>query len=142
MDEHENLTLVKSLYEAINARDWDKAFGYLSNDHLRFEVEAAEPMRGLSAYREFVKDSVDPFPDMHVEVNNLFGSGEWVCDEHITSGTFTNPMRVSGGQSIPPNGKKFKVKSCHIYRVKDRKITETRVYFDPRSVMAQLGLGH
>lgn len=139
MTVEENIALVKESYEAVNRNDWDAAMELHSGDHLRIGPEGR--MEGLDAYREYVEGSVGPFPDLHVDVVNIFGEGDMVCDEHVTTGTHTAPMKTPDGKEIPPTREKFRVHACHIFRIEDGKIAETRVYHDRMSMMAQLGLG-
>ena len=126
----DNLRLVKELYEAHNRRDWDTVFSFHSENHLRFDTNRAEPMKGLDLYREYVVGFAETFPDLHIEVLRVFGQGDMVCDEHITSGTHNGPMKSSDGATIPPSGKSFSVRNCHIYKIMDGKVVETWRYLD------------
>ena len=136
----DNLRLVNALYEAINNRDWDTVFSLHSEDHLRFDTNKAEPMKGLDPYREYVVGFTETFPDLHIEVVRAFRQGDMVCDEHITSGTHHGPMKSSDGKTIPPSGKSFSVRNCHIYRFKAGKVVETWRYSDQLVVLTQLDL--
>jgi len=140
VDVEDNLRLVNELYEAINNRDWDTVFRLHSRDHLRFDTNRAEPMKGLNLYREYVVGFAEAFPDLHIEVVRAFGQGDMVCDEHITSGTHNGPMKSSDGRTIPPTGKSFSVRNCHIYRIKAGKVVETWRYLDQLVFLAQLDL--
>ena len=136
----DNLSLVKELYKAINNRDWDTVFRLHSEGHLRYDTNRAKPMKVLDLYREYVIGFAEAFPDLHIEVIREFGQGDMVCDEHITSGTHTGPMKSSDGKTIPPSGKRFSVRNCHIYRIKAGKIVETWRYLDQLVFLSQLDL--
>jgi steroid delta-isomerase-like uncharacterized protein len=136
----DNLNLVNELYKAIINRDWDVVFRLHSEDHLRYDTNRAEPMKGLEPYREYVVGFVEAFPDLHIEVVRVFGQGDLVCDEHITSGTHTGPMKSSDGKMIPPSGKEFSVRNCHIYKIKAGKVVETWRYLDQLVFLSQLDL--
>jgi steroid delta-isomerase-like uncharacterized protein len=140
MSVEDNLKIINEIYEAINNRDWNTAFGFHSEDHLRYDSNREEPMKGLELYREYSDGFTDAFPDLHIEVVRAFGQGNLVCDEHISSGTHTRPMRASDGNMIPPTGKRFQVRSCHIYKIKSGKVVETRVYLDQLKFLSQLDL--
>ena len=135
-----NLKLIDELYEAINNKDWDTVFGLHSENHLRFDTNRAEPMKGLDLYKEYVVGFSDAFPDLHIEVVRAFGQGNMVCDEHITSGTHNGPMKSSDGKTIPPSGRSLKVRNCHIYKIKAGKVVETWRYLDQLVFLAQLDL--
>ncbi len=135
-----NLKLIDELYEAINDKDWDTVFGLHSEDHLRFDTNRAEPMKGLELYKEYVVGFSESFPDLHIEVVRAFGQGNMVCDEHITSGTHNGPMKSSDGKTIPPSGRSLKVRNCHIYKIEAGKVVETWRYLDQLVFLAQLDL--
>jgi steroid delta-isomerase-like uncharacterized protein len=140
MTVEDNLRLISRLYEAINNRDWDTVFGLHSKDHLRFDTNRPDPMKGLDVYKEYILGFVDAFPDLHIEVVRAFGQGDMVCDEHITSGTHNGPMKSSDGKTIPPSGKSVKVRNCHISKIKAGKVVETWRYLDQLVFLAQLDL--
>jgi steroid delta-isomerase-like uncharacterized protein len=140
MSVEDNLRLIKELYEAINSKDWDAVFRLHSEGHLRFDTNKPEPMKGLEPYRVYVEGFGDAFPDLHIEVIRVFGQGDMVCDEHITSGTQNGQMKSSDGQTIPPTGKSFSVRNCHVYRIENGKIVETWRYLDQLVFLTQLDL--
>lgn len=140
MTVEDNLRLIKRVYKAINDRDWDTVFALHSKDHLRFDTNRSEPTKGLKLYREYVVGFADSFPDLHIEVVRAFGQGDMVCDEHITSGTHNGPMKSADGKTIPPSGKSFKIRNCHIYKITDGKIIETWRYLDQMVFLSQLDL--
>ena len=75
---------------------------------------------------------------LHIEVLRAFGQGDMVCDEHITSGTHDGPLKSSDGSTIPPSGKRFSVRNCHIYKIKEGKVVETWRYLDQLVFLTQL----
>jgi steroid delta-isomerase-like uncharacterized protein len=136
----DNIKLINELYEAINEKDWDTVFGLHSENHLRFDTNKPEPMRGLGPYREYVQGFGDSFPDLNIKLVRVFGQGDMVCDEHITSGTHIGPMKSFDGRIIPPTGKSFSVRNCHIYKIEAGKIVETWRYLDQLVFLTQLNL--
>ncbi|MFQ5950555.1 MAG: ester cyclase, partial [Candidatus Geothermarchaeales archaeon] len=80
------------------------------------------------------------FPDLHVETTRAFGRGDWVCVEHITSGTHTGPMGTPDGETIPATNKKMRFEDALVFKVENDKITRRHLYFDQLGFMAQLGL--
>ena len=128
------------MYEAVNKKDWDKLFSLHSENHLRYDTHKDEPMKGLEGYRKYIIGFAEAFPDLHIEVVRAFGQGDMVCDEHITSGTQYGPMMGNDGKVIPPSGRGFRVRNCHIYRFDSGKIVETWRYLDQLVFLSQLGL--
>ena len=140
MTVEDNLRLINELYEAFNKKDWDAVFELHSDEHQRFDTNRPEPMKGLGPYRKYVQGFSDSFPDLQIEVVRAFGQGDMVCDEHITSGTHIGPMKSADGRTIPPSGKSFRVRNCHIYKIKAGKIVETWRYLDQLVFLTQLDL--
>ena len=136
----DNLRLIKRLYKAINDRDWETTFALHSENHLWFDTNRSDPTKGLNLYRKYVVGFADTFPDLHIEVVRMFGQRDMVCDEHITSGTHKGPMKSEDGKIIPPSGKSFKVRNCHIYKIAEGKIIETWRYVDQLVFLTQLDL--
>lgn len=81
-------------------------------------------------------------PDTKIKVHPVkFGSGEWTCVIGEMEGTFSKPMPVGGGKTIPPTGKHFKLSMATIGRWgPDNKMTEEYLYWDNQSFMKQIGL--
>jgi hypothetical protein len=69
-----------------------------------------------------------------------FGSGGWTAVIGEMEGTFTQPMPVGLGKTIPPTGKKFKLSMSTIGHWKDGKMIEEYLHWDNQSLMRQLGL--
>jgi predicted ester cyclase len=80
-------------------------------------------------------------PDTRIEVHPIkLGSGEWTSVVGYMEGTFTRPMPLPDGSSIPPTGKSFKLIMNTVGRWKDGVMTEEYLFWDNQSYMRQLGL--
>src|SRR6185369_926731 len=70
-------------------------------------------------------------PDTRIEEHPIrFGSGEYTCVTGFIVGTFTKPMHVGGGITIPPTGKSFKLPMCTVGRWKNGKMVAENLYWD------------
>lgn len=69
-----------------------------------------------------------------------FGTGEWTTVIGEVEGTFSKPMPIGNGKTIPPTGKKFKFSMCTVGRWKDGKMIEEYLFWDNQSIMKQIGL--
>jgi hypothetical protein len=80
-------------------------------------------------------------PDTKIKSHPVrFGSGDWTCVIGEMEGTFSKPMPIGKGKTIPPTGKKFKLSMCTIGHWKDGKMTEEYLFWDNQSFMKQIGL--
>lgn len=69
-----------------------------------------------------------------------FGTGDWTTVIGEMEGTFSKPMPIGGGKTIPPTGKKFKLSMCTVGHWKGGKMIEEYLFWDNQSFMKQIGL--
>ena len=58
----------------------------------------------------------------------------------VMEGTFSQPMSIGNGKTIPPTGKKVSLDGVTLVRMSNGKIAEERDFFDNLDFMTQLGL--
>lgn len=71
-----------------------------------------------------------------------FGSGDWTCVTGVMTGTFSKPMPIGAGKTIPPTGKPFKLNMCTVGHWKDGKMIAETLFWDNATLMKQIGLGN
>ena len=135
----DNATIVRSLYNAFNARDYTKMLALVTNDVKWTNVAFDTHFTGHKGYREFLDNWTIAMPDCKVEIVHVVGGEEWSVVEFIGRGTHTGPLTGPQG-TIPATQKKVDLKCCEVLRIKDGLVTEARVYFDGATMMRQLGL--
>lgn len=69
-----------------------------------------------------------------------FGSGDWTSVIGEMEGTFSQPMPLANGKTIPPTGKKFKLSMCTVGHWKDGKMIEEYLFWDNQTLMKQIGI--
>ncbi len=80
-------------------------------------------------------------PDNRIRVHPVkFGSGDWTCVIGLMEGTFTKPMPVGDGKTIPPTGKSYKLPMCTVGHWKDGVMDEEYLFWDNQTFMKQVGL--
>jgi len=81
-------------------------------------------------------------PDTKIEQHPIkFGSGDWTTVIGVMEGTFSKPMPIGNGNTIPPTGQKFKLSMATIaHWGPDGKMTEEYLFWDNQSFMKQIGL--
>jgi hypothetical protein len=81
-------------------------------------------------------------PDTRIQEHPVkIANGEWTSVIGIMEGTFTQPMPLGDGKSIPPTGKAFKLIMCTVGHWKDGTMDAEYLFWDNQSYMAQIGLG-
>jgi hypothetical protein len=80
-------------------------------------------------------------PDNRIRVHPVkFGSGDWTCVIGVMEGTFTKPMPIGDGKTIPPTGKPYKLPMCTVGHWKDGVMDEEYLFWDNQTFMKQIGL--
>ena len=80
-------------------------------------------------------------PDNRIRVHPVkFGSGDWTCVIGEMEGTFTKPMPIGDGKTIPPTGKSYKLPMCTVGHWKDGVMDEEYLFWDNQTFMKQVGL--
>lgn len=135
----DNISLVRSLYEAWNARDFDRGAEAMAPDGKITIAGTGDVFEGPEGSRAYSASWADGFPDGQITVDDIFGDGDMVVAQFTGRGTHTGTLVTSMG-SIPATGRSLTIKLCDVVRLKDQKVVAQTSYFDTGSMMAQLGL--
>ncbi|RTL57640.1 MAG: polyketide cyclase [Sphingobacteriales bacterium] len=81
-------------------------------------------------------------PDTKIKVHPVrIGRGDWTCVIGEMEGTFSKPMPIGGGKTIPPTGKHFKLSMATVgHWGPDNLMTEEYLFWDNQFFMKQIGL--
>ena len=100
---------------------------------------------GLDKHIEDLKVMFTFAPDNRIKEHPVrFGTaeGEWTAVTGWLEGTFTKPMAIGGGKSIPPTGKAYRIPMATIgHWGKDGIMFEEYLFWDNGEFMKQIGLG-
>jgi len=98
---------------------------------------------GIEAHIKDLETMFVYAPDTRIKEHPIrIGMGEWTAVQGIMEGTFTRPMPLPDGSSIPPTGKGFKLSMVTIGRWNaDGVMVEEYLYWDNQAYMKQIGLG-
>jgi steroid delta-isomerase-like uncharacterized protein len=135
----DNITLVRSLYEAWNARDFERGAEAMAPDGTITIAGTGDVFEGPDGSRAYSASWASGFPDGQITIDRIFGDGDMVVAEFTGRGTHTGTLVTSMG-SIPATGRSLTLKLCDVVQLRDEKIVAQMSYFDTGSMMAQLGL--
>lgn len=80
-------------------------------------------------------------PDTKIHEHPVkFGSGDWTCVIGNMTGTFSKPMPIGNGKTIPPTGKTFKLSMCTVGHWSNGTMTDEILFWDNASLMQQIGV--
>jgi hypothetical protein len=97
--------------------------------------------KGLEPHIAELKPMFVFAPDTRIKEHPVkFGSGEWTSVIGVMEGTFTKPMPVGDGKTVPPTGKAFKISMATIGRWQNGVMVEEYLFWDNQAYMKQLGL--
>jgi hypothetical protein len=97
--------------------------------------------RGIEKHIEDLKAMFVYAPDTRIKVHPVkFGSGEWTSVIGEMEGTFTRPMPIGDGKTVPPTGKAFKLPMCTVGRWENGVMAEEYLFWDNQTFMKQIGL--
>ena len=135
----DNSSIARGLYEAWNARDFDRTAELVTDDAEIVLVGSGTRFVGPDGVREFDQMWADGFPDGEVEITNVVAAGNTVVVEYTGRGTQTGPLRSAGGD-IPPTGRSVTLELCDVITIANGKISLLKTYFDSASLLTQLGV--
>lgn len=69
------------------------------------------------------------------------GSGEWTSVTGYIEGTFSQPMPLPDGGTLPPTGRSFRIAMATIGHWADGVMDEEWLFWDNQAFMNQIGLG-
>ena len=135
----DNVTLVRSLYDSWNARDFDVMADAMAPDGTITFMGSGEVLTGPDGSRTYNEMWAGGFPDGRITIDSIVAEGDRVVVEYTGRGTHTGTLGTSMGD-IPPTGKSVTLKCCDVVEVANGRVTAQRSYLDTGSMMAQLGL--
>jgi ketosteroid isomerase-like protein len=127
----ENVEIVRSIYEAVNRRDFDAAFRDLAPD-----VEFTTPPRGPTAGTYRGREEIQGFG------RELFGAFEtWTYEpeEFIESG---DQVVVVNKARMQPRGSsaEIELRNGNLWTIRDGKVVSMRVFAKPEEALEAAGL--
>ncbi len=131
--------LAKTWYTAFNDRSFDKNVQICDENIVLNNIAFGTTLKGHAGVREWLSLWSNALPDAKVEIVNIFPTDSGVVTEFIGRGTHKGPFIGPQG-TIPATGKKIEIRFCEVFKVKNGKFSEHRIYFDAGTLMSQLGL--
>ena len=92
-------------------------------------------LNGIGQLREFIQAFRNAFPDLNLQIDDLFSSNDRTCTAFTLKGTHEQYF-----MGIPATKKSVEVQGMVISRIKDNKILEDREILDNLTFFQQLGV--
>ena len=139
--EQANLAAFDDLdFNVFSGQKWDE-FGKSHGANITVHWPDGRTTEGLPAHIEDLKGMFVYAPDTRIKEHPIkIASGEWTAVMGIMEGTFTAPMPVPGGKTIPPTGKPFKLAMTTIGHWANGVMDEEWLFWDNQAFMRQIGI--
>jgi predicted ester cyclase len=129
-----NIELIRNAFEALRRKDLDACVGFLAPGFIINLAGAPHQMRGPRAWRKNAEILFSAFPDIQIDVDDMFASNDKVAVRARFSGTHSGEFL--GKQ---PTGKRIDYQSHELYRIADGKVAEEWICSDTLTMMTQIG---
>jgi predicted ester cyclase len=128
-------------FDVYSNQKWD-SFNTSHDDNIKVYYPDGSVTVGLNPQH---LDALKPMfvfaPDTKIKTHPVrFGSGDWTAVIGELEGTFSKPMPIGHGKTIPPTGKQFTLAMSTIGHWKDGKMIEEYLFWDNQAFMKQIGL--
>ena len=110
-------------------------FDELHADDIVIHGGTGEEIRGLKDFKQYCKEWLSAFPDLHFTVNDMVVEGDRAAIRSTWTGTHKGELA-----GIAPTNKKVTSWEIEIDRIAGGKIAEVWTRYDTLSVMQQIGL--
>lgn len=125
---------MQSAFAAMNRKDLNACVAFLLPDFAINLAGMAHQMRGPNAWRENVERLLSAFPDLVIDIEDIFAAGDKVAVRARLTGTHSGEFL--GNQ---PTGKKIDYQSNELYRIAGGKIAEEWICSDTLTMLIQIG---
>jgi C-1 hydroxylase len=127
-----NKVIVRKMIETINSQNltlWDK----LMTPDFVVHMDA-QKIEGLENNKQFIKDEINAFPDLHVTIEDIISEGDKVWVRLKETATHRGEYR-----GLAPTGNKLSYKVVAIWRIIHGKCIEGWIVYDQVDFLKQLG---
>jgi steroid delta-isomerase-like uncharacterized protein len=135
MAENANLELVRESFDAWNAHDPDRYVKLLDDQYVQESDTLRQAVSGREAGRGIMQMYLRAFPDLHLDVEQLLTSGDYVVVRWTGTGTHRGEL-----MGIPATNRPGVVRGCSVVEVRRGHIVREWVYWDTANLLRQLGV--
>ena len=137
-----NLKVFDTLdFDVFTNQKWDRLSESHADDIVVTWPDGHET-KGIEKHVEDLKNLFVFAPDIAIKEHPIrFGSGSWTTATGVMTGTFSQPMPIGGGKTIPATGKTFALGMVTVGHWTNGKMDHEWLFWDNGDFMKQIGLG-
>jgi predicted ester cyclase len=131
-----NIAVVRRVYdEVINQGRLDVA-AEVTTPATQVHVPFAHPGHGTTGLQKIASGLLEGFPDIRVEIDDIFG----VDDKVVVRWRTSRQTHTGAYRGLPPTGKEVRVTAIQVFRMKDERIAEFWMEMDQLNAVRQMGV--
>jgi steroid delta-isomerase-like uncharacterized protein len=135
MSSSDGASVMKAFFDAMNEHDLDGVVAAADEDIEFVDHGGNTRTRGRDEFRAYCGTYLTGFPDLQLEVTNLFGAGDAAVAEALARGTQDGPLG-----EIPASSRTIEVPFVLVGRARDGRMVDCREYYDMGTLLTQLGV--
>jgi len=135
MPEQESIRVARAVFDAWNAHDLEAHAKLVDDNHIFESDTIPAPLKGREGARAFMSTYITAFPDLHLDVAQIFASGEFVAVRWTSTGTHRGDL-----MGIAPTNRAAVTHGCSILEVRYGKLVRSWIYWDTGNLLRQLGV--
>jgi len=128
-----NMALLHTAYRSLESGELDACVELLTEDFIANVPGLPDPLHGREVWRQGARAMLDAFPDLKIDVQDMFGTGDKVTVLVNFHGTHQGAF-----QQFEATGRRVAYRSVEVYRIEGDRIAEEWVAPDMLSLMQQI----
>ena len=133
-----NTALLRTAYRALENGELDACVGMLTEEFIANVPGLPDPLHGREVWRQGARAMLEAFPDLKIDVQDMFGTGDKVTALVSFHGTHQGAF-----QEFEATGRQVAYRSIEVYRFEGDRIAEEWVAPDMLSLLRQIApAGH
>lgn len=129
-----NIDVMQRAFGFLNARDLEACMSLMTPDFVINIAGMPYQKRGLKVWKQHAETLFAAFPDVKVEVEDIFAADDKLAVRVRITGTHRGEFLGNA-----PSGKPIDYKSHEVYRFEDGKLAEEWICSDALTLMTQVG---
>jgi steroid delta-isomerase-like uncharacterized protein len=126
-------TVLRFWQEVFNGRKLELIDNLFTDDYI-YHGAAGQDVRGREGLKQFLTIYFNAFPDLHAEVEDVFGEGDKILSRAMCRGTHQGNL-----MGMPPTGKQVAIRVICADRLAGQRVAESFELPDLFGMMQQLG---
>ncbi|MER6917126.1 ester cyclase [Streptomyces sp. NPDC000594] len=128
-----NMALLRTAYRCVERGDLDAAQELLAEDFIANVPGTPEPLHGREIWRLGAQSMLDAFPDLRIDIQDIFG-----VDDKVTVLVGFRGTHLGAFQQFEATGRQVGYRSVEVYRFAADRIAEEWVAPDMLGLLRQI----